>query len=205
MADCSDDTLRGPSPSRRARAAAGLSPPGCGLMVFTTMTSGKMALKAWPARMTVRSRKLTWIRRQGSAGQAGLREAHGRLDAALELGHPTAGLIHVQLPPWLRSGPCHHQETAATSSDASSGTGDLWVSRRSVHGYDPTQGNPSGRPAQPPGAMASLAGQVGLRSPGVCLGPVVRREPWPSSGRTRPGRSCRHPAAAWSGQSAQSG
>ena len=63
MADCSDDTSRGPSPSRRARAAAGLSPPGCGLMVFTTMTSGRMALKAWPARMTVRSRKLTWIRR----------------------------------------------------------------------------------------------------------------------------------------------
>jgi hypothetical protein len=60
-AACRDDTSLESRPTLRARAAAGVSPPG----------------------------------------QAGLGQAHGGLDAALELGHPTVGLIHVRLPPWL--------------------------------------------------------------------------------------------------------
>ena len=62
-AACSDDTSLVPRPTLRARVAAGVSPPGCGLTVFTTMISGRRALKAWPARMTVRSRKFTSMRR----------------------------------------------------------------------------------------------------------------------------------------------
>jgi hypothetical protein len=36
-------------------------------------------------------------------------------------------------------------------------------------------------------------------------GPVVRRGLWPSGGRTRPGRSCPHPAAPWPERSARRG